>query len=195
MIGVFLETVLTPIPSPIVLMTAGFVLVPQDLSTASALLKILWEITIPAAIAGTIGNYALYSITYFGGKPIIKKFHRLLGFGWREISQIRRKISGEYSLFFLRAIPIMPLSLVSGAAGIIKLDWKKFGIYTFLGMLPRNFILAFIGWKMSSAYLSIAERIDNLETLITLTIVFMILGIIIAYKFRIFDRVERWLIK
>jgi len=90
-IGVFLETILTPIPSPIVIMTAGLVLIEPGLALWDALWKIFFVITLPAAIAQTVGNYTIYGIAYHGGKPVINRFEKMLGFSWKDIQRLKRK--------------------------------------------------------------------------------------------------------
>ena len=198
-IGVFLEAVIAPIPSPIVMMTAGFVLVEPGLALSAALWKILFIITIPASLAGLVGNYIVYGVCYWGGKPVINKFKRLLGFSWSDIRKVRRKIGTgrkrDISLIALRAIPVVPISVVSAGAGVMKIDWKKFGLFSFIGLLPRNFLLAFIGWKLSEIYVNIAHRVDSIETMVTLTIIGVILLVIIVHKFKIFDKIEERVLK
>ncbi|MBW2970643.1 VTT domain-containing protein [Candidatus Woesearchaeota archaeon] len=180
-------------------MTAGFVLVPPEMSLAPALWKILWEITLPASLAALIGNYLLYAIGYFGGKPLIERFSKLLGFEWDDIKKIKKKFGTKkrqgVSIFIMRTLPIMPLSLVSGAAGVFKIDWKRYGIFSFLGLLPRNFLLAFVGWKLSSAYMAIANHIDNLESLITYTILIGIVLIIVVHKIKLIQKIENMVTK
>lgn len=193
-IGVLMEAIIVPIPSPIVMMTAGFVLIEPGLALSAALWKILLIITIPASIAGLIGNYVVYAVCYFGGKPVIDKFKKFLGFSWSDIRKVRRKFGTgkkrNFSLVALRAIPIVPLSVVSAGAGVMKIDWKKFGLFSFIGLLPRNFVLAFIGWKLSEVYVSIADKVNDLETMVTITLVGIILLIIVLHKFRILNKIE-----
>lgn len=196
-IGVMIESIIVPIPSPLVLMTAGFILIEPGLALSSALFKILFIITIPAAIAATIGNYVVYGIANYGGKPLIQRFSKFLGFSWDEIRKVKRKFGSRenFSLFWLRAIPIVPLSVVSAGAGVLKMDWKKFGIYSFLGLLPRNFILAFVGWKMREVYLAIADQIENIETLVTITILGLIITVLVLNKFKVINKIQKWVLK
>ncbi len=195
--GVMVESILAPIPSPLIIMTAGLVLIDPELVLTAGLWKILWMVTIPASIGQTIGNYVIYGIGSYGGKPLIKKYQRWLGFSWRDVIKVKKKLdkNQRWSLFVLRAIPIMPLSIISGCAGLVKIDWKKFGLFSFLGLLPRNFILAFIGWKLSGVYLKIAERIDSIESLLTLTIAGIIIAFILVKHFKVIDKIERLMLK
>ncbi len=198
-IGVLLESIIAPIPSPLVMMTAGFVLIEPHLALSAALFKIFFVITIPASIAGVVGNYFVYGVAYYGGKPLVKKFKRFLGFSWHDVVRIQKKFEihhrEDVSLFFLRALPIVPLSIVSAGAGFLEMDWRKFGVFSFLGMIPRNFVLAFVGWKLSEVYIAIADYINNIETMLTITILGLVLFIIVFHKFKIINKIESWVLK
>jgi len=196
-LGVVIETIIVPLPSPLIVMTAGYVLIPHG-----SILAIAWAtlwISLVAGIAQTIGSYLLYYIGYFGGKPIITKYEKLHGVSWDEIKRFQKKFSKkrkeEYTLFFLRALPIMPLSVISGVVGIMKMDFKKYTIATFLGVIPRNFILALSGFMFSGFYEVIANYIDHAETLMTLIIVGLIGVYIVGQKFGIFDRLRKNILK
>ena len=89
-LGIAIETIIVPIPSPLVLMTAGAVLVDPALPFWNAVFEIFFYITIPASIASTIGSYLVYSIGFFGGKPIIDKYEKLHGVSWKEISSFQK---------------------------------------------------------------------------------------------------------
>jgi len=196
-LGVVIETVIVPLPSPLIVMTAGYVLIPHG-TVLSIAWAALW-ISLVAGIAQTIGSYLLYYIGYFGGKPIITKYEKLHGVSWDEIKRFQKKFSKkrkeEYTLFFLRALPIMPLSVISGVVGIMKMDFKKYTIATFLGVIPRNFILALSGFMFSGFYEVIANYIDHAETLMTLIIVGLIGVYIVGQKFGIFDRLRKNILK
>lgn len=198
-LGVLIEAVIVPIPSPAIVMFAGFVMIEPNLALLAALLRIILVIVIPATIAGLIGNYVVYWICYLGGKPLIRKFEKLIGFSWKDVLQIRKKFdmtgSEGLSIALLRAIPIMPLSLVSGAAGILKIDWRKFGLASAAGMFVRNLILGFLGWKLGELYFGIAEKIDNLESFITFTIIGLVVIVFLLYRFKVFERIEKWATK
>jgi membrane protein DedA with SNARE-associated domain len=196
-LGVAIETIIVPIPSPIILMTAGYFLIPHG-----TILSIIWAalwISVVAGIAQTIGSYMLYFIGYYGGKPIIERFEKLHGVSWKEIKNFQKKFSKkrkeEITLFFLRALPIMPLSIISGVVGIMKMDFKKYSIATLLGVIPRNFMLALAGFMFSGFYEIIAKYIDHAETVMTFIIVMLILTYIAGHKFGIFEKLRKNILK
>ena len=84
----------------------------------------------------------------------------------------------------------MPLSLVSGAAGLVRMDWKKYSIATLIGMVPRILVLSFLGWKIGELYMNTAMQFESLETVVSVTIVLLVLFGIVAHKFRLIDRLK-----
>lgn len=193
-IGVLIEEIIAPIPSPLILMTAGFILgeIYPSMSLGIALIKIFFLITIPASIASLIGSYFVYGIAYFGGKPVIKRFKKWLGIEWKDILKIKKRLGSKQNtfVFFFRALPVMPLSLVSGAAGLLKMDWKKYSFFSLLGMVPRCFVLAFFGWQFNTIYVQIAQRVEGVENLLTYLIILLVIAYILLKKFKVVDRMR-----
>ena len=134
--GVIIESVIVPIPSPLIIMGAGFILISADLKFLEALTPILVQIVLPGAIASTLGAYIGYAIGYYGGKPMVDRWERFLGFSWRDVEALERRFkSGQVitSIFLLRALPIFPLSVISAAAGLLRLPLKQFSLWTSMG--------------------------------------------------------------
>jgi len=61
-VGVIIESVIVPIPSPLIIMGAGFVLISAELSFVQALVPITLQIVLPGSIASTLGAYVGYAI-------------------------------------------------------------------------------------------------------------------------------------
>ena len=76
--GVMIEQIIVPIPSPLIIMGAGAILVSPGLSVPNAFLQILWIIVFPGSIASTLGSYIGYMISYYGGKALVLRFQRFL---------------------------------------------------------------------------------------------------------------------
>ena len=192
-IGVAIETIIVPLPSPLIVMAAGYILIPQG-PIYNVLLNALW-ISLVAGLAQTIGSYLLYFIGYFGGKPIIEKYEKLHGVSWKEIETFQKKFSKgkkeDLTLFFLRVLPIMPLSVVSGVAGIMEMNFKRYSVATFLGVIPRNLLLAILGFSFGEFYHLLAGKIDYAETIMTVILVSLILAYIIGQKFGLFDKIRK----
>ena len=172
-IGVMIESVIVPIPSPLIIMGAGALLIPVDLGAATTFAQIFWKIVIPGAVASTLGAYLTFYVGYFGGKPAIDRMSRFLGFGWENVLKMETFIAGRVSMmiFALRALPVVPLSLISAAAGVLRLSVWQFTIWTFLGSVPRCLILGYLGYLTRDSYQGLAKRLNAVESAISLLIV------------------------
>jgi membrane protein DedA with SNARE-associated domain len=188
-IGVMIEQIIVPIPSPIIIMGAGALLIPPGLSVLKAFLQILWIIVLPGTIASTLGSYIGYLISFYGGKALVVRLQRFLDVDWNEIENLEKRFQGKkeaLSLFLSRAIPVFPISLVSIFAGLLRIPIKPFTLYTFLGSIFRCFFLGFVGWWIGATYEKVATHLDSVETIVS---ILMLIGmgvvlIFLYYKFR-----------
>jgi uncharacterized membrane protein YdjX (TVP38/TMEM64 family) len=89
------------------------------------------------------------------------------------------------SIFFLRALPIFPLSVISAAAGLLRLPIKQFSLWTFYGTIPRCLFLGYLGWGLGETYQGIAKGIDKAESIISGLLIIGILAAIIWLRSRV----------
>lgn len=181
MLGMVLEEVIVPIPSPVVPMVAGAtdLIIPAE-TLSAAVFQIFFKIALPASIASVVSSYFVYGIAYYGGKPAIVKYGRYIDVRWENVRHLEQHFDSgkeKYYVALFRAIPIVPLSLVSGSAGLFRMDWREYGVWSFIGMMPRNFILALIGWSAKDRVMQLASRIDTLSTAIMVGVA----GLVVAW--------------
>jgi len=188
-IGVIIEQIIVPIPSPLIIMGAGAVLIPPGISISNAFLQILWTIVLPGSIASTLGSYIGYMISFYGGKALVDRLQRFLDVDWDQIERLEKRFQGRgegLSIFLSRAIPVFPISLVSIFAGLLRIPIKPFTIYTFLGSMFRCFFLGFFGWWIGATYEKAATRLNSVETIVS-TVMLIGMGVAFGtlyYKFR-----------
>ena len=188
-IGVIIEQIIVPIPSPLIVMGAGAILISPDFSISNAFLQILWIIVLPGAVASTLGSYIGYLISYYGGKALVVRYQRFLGVDWKEIENLEKRFQGKkeaLSIFFSRAIPVFPISLVSIFAGLLRVPVRPFTFYTFLGSIFRCLFLGFVGWWIGATYEKVATQLDSAETIISILMLIVMGGVLgsLYYKFR-----------
>ena len=187
-VGVIIESVIVPIPSPLIIMGAGFLLISAELSFLQAFAPIMVQIVLPGSIASTLGAYIGYGIGYIGGKPLVERLQNFLGFSWSDVEGMEHRFrEGQVntSLFFLRALPIFPLSVISAAAGLLRLLIKQFTLWTFYGSIPRCLFLGYLGWGLGEPYQAIAKGIDKVETIISLLLLGLIFALILWLRWRV----------
>ncbi len=192
-IGVMIEQIIVPIPSPLIIMGAGAILIAAELSIPNAFLQILWIIVLPGSIASTLGSYIGYLISFYGGKALVVRLQRFLDVDWQEIENLEKRFKGKkeaLSIFLSRAIPVFPISLVSIFAGLLRIPIKPFTFYTFLGSIFRCLFLGFFGWWIGATYGKVATRLDSVETVVSI-IMLIGMGLVFIYLYYKFRRSAR----
>ena len=169
--GVFfasiLEEIIAVIPSPIVQMGAGFLFLGgQEVSSASVLSLII-QVSIPASLGVTLGSLVIYGAAYYIGKPAVDRFGKYFFLRWDDIEQAQKIFDkgwgDEVVIFIARALPIIPSVAIAGLCGLLRIDIKKYIIFTFLGTMVRATFLGFVGWQAGSLYTQYSVYIDTLE--------------------------------
>ena len=88
-------------------------------------------------------------------------------------------------IFFLRPVPIFPLSVISAAAGLLRLPLTQFTLWTFYGSIPRCLLLAYLGWGLGETYQGIAKGIDRAEGIVSAILILAIIGAIVWLRARV----------
>lgn len=185
--GVFLATVIeeviAPIPSPLVMMAAGFFFLSGDFSLA-LLRDLLFTVALPGAFGVAFGSLLVFGLVYVSGKPALTKWGKWFGLSWEDIEKIQKKFSqsraDELTIFLLRAVPAVPSVAIAAFCGLIRMKITSYLFVTFLGTLVRAFFLGLLGWKVGSLYYVYADTIKRFEDL-TLLIILAGIGIFIFW--------------
>jgi membrane protein DedA with SNARE-associated domain len=188
--GGFIEQIIVPIPSPIITMAGGAILVTHNSFSLSTLLEIFTKVSLPYSVGATLGTSLVFFVAYFGGKPIIDRFGKYIGVSWKLIEKIRsdfkKTINDEIFVFISCIIPVVPVSLVSAFCGGFKFRPAKFYPTIFLALLVRSAILGFIGFQMGEAFTGLAHGLDQIESIMTVAGALVILGFLFVKR-------EKWL--
>lgn len=195
-LGGLIEQVIVPIPSPLIPMAAGFLLIPKSVFSLAVLWNIFLKAALPFAIGSTIGSTMVYLVAWYGGKWLVDKFHRWFGFDWEDIEALEEKYfngksTDELLIFIFRAIPMVPSSLISAVCGAIRIKAWSYYPFTFLGLLVRGMVLGFVGWKSGDALFKISGGLDKGEMVLSILILVLIAGFFVfAFKKR-----GKWMIE
>ena len=137
------ESACIPIPSEATMLFAGF-----NLSSAPDAKGgyTLLTVTLVGALANLIGSWIAYAIGYYGRIELLEKHGRKLHVKPSDIARADRWFQrhGEATVFFARMVPIVR-TFISLPAGVARMPFWRFTLFTFLGCLPWVFMLAFVG--------------------------------------------------
>ncbi len=175
-----LEEVIVPIPSTLVQMGGGFLLMEGLPVTLEHIGRLFLMVVLPATVGLTIGSLLAFLVGKYVGKPFFLRFGKYIGIAWEDIESITQKMGARGNIFaillFVRSIPVMPASVASAAAGLLQFGLWSYILATFLGTLIRASVLGFVGWQLGAGYKSIAPYIERFEK-----IGFVIFILAIAY--------------
>lgn len=180
-IGALIEEIIAPIPSPIIMTLAGSIASSQD----KTVVFLLW-LALIGAIGKIIGSVVLYVVSDKAEDFILGKFGRFLGITHAEVESWGRHFSKgsteTFLLFLSRAIPIVPTAPISVIAGLLKLNFKKYILASFVGYLIRNIIYLYFGYVGHESYQNVLSGLDSLESLVQIVMV-VVLGSVIAWMY------------
>jgi len=143
--GIFIlmamESALIPIPSEIIMPFSGFLVFEEKFS--------LWAVVFWGTFGNLIGSIAAYFLGIYGGRPLIEKYGKYILISSHELDAADRWFQkyGSSSIFFSRLLPVVR-TFISLPAGIARMNFWKFSLYTFLGSLPWSFVLTYAGLIM-----------------------------------------------
>jgi membrane protein DedA with SNARE-associated domain len=80
---------------------------------------------------------------------------------------------GDATIFATRLMPIVR-TFISLPAGIARMNFMKFTIYTFLGSLPWCFALALAGYKLGQHWQQVGSVLHKYDLLIAVALVALV---------------------
>ncbi len=163
----FLEEIITPLPSSLVILLAG--------SMSPTPSSILWIVAIPSALGSSIGSLFIYYMARVFGEKGLK----MVGVDVSDIHKIYEKYSGPAVFIILRAVPIIPFSVVSGLAGIYEYPVIHYLAFTFVGAIIRNYILGFVGFVLKESISAIYRKIEMLQIISAVLLVVLFVWILL----------------
>lgn len=183
-IGSFVEEVVAPIPSPLIMTMAGSIAFSQK----HDMVFLLW-LSLVGAVGKTIGAWVIYFISEKLGHAVVGKFGKFLGVSTGDIEGISRHFRGgwrDYAIMYvLRALPIMPTSPVSVVCGVIKVDVRAYIVGSFFGNFTRNVVYSYIGFVGVAAYGSVLKGLSGAESVIQIVVlVLLVAAVLWAYQRR-----------
>ena len=141
-----LESACIPVPSEVTMLFGGALA-----STAFAGAGHELDL-VTVALVGTAGNVVGSWLAYWagavGGRPLIDRFGRYVLVLPHEVDRAQEWFErwGELAVFVSRLLPVIR-TFISLPAGVARMPFWRFTVYTVLGCLPWTFALAWLGLR------------------------------------------------
>jgi membrane protein DedA with SNARE-associated domain len=152
-----LESACIPIPSEATMLFAGFSVSKGDMT--------LFGIVAAGVLGNLVGSWIAYAAGYYGRIELLER-NRLIHIRRRHLETADRWFEryGSATVFFTRMLPIIR-TFISLPAGVARMPFWRFTVFTVAGCVPWVLLLALIGreagdnwasWKDHLAYLDYA---------------------------------------
>lgn len=181
-LGIFLmmmiENLFPPIPSEVILPFGGFMTTYTNLSVVG--------VVITATTGSVIGAIILYGIGMLIDVPrlekIVERFGHILRIKKEDIHKADAWFAkyGYWTVLFCRMVPLIR-SLISIPAGMSKMTFWLFLLFTMIGTVAWNVILVFVGVILGESWQDILTFMDVYSTIIYLLIGLGVILLLILY--------------
>lgn len=178
-----LESCCIPLPSEIVMPLAGLFVATADVTSTGKLSLV--GVSLAGALGCLIGSAVAYWIGAAGGRPLLLRYGKYILVSHADSDRADRWFAkyGSPVAFFSRLLPVVR-TYISLPAGISRMNFGKFMLYTFLGSLPWTFALAYVGYLFGPA---LQQKMSELSTIfhgLDLAIILVLLALAGLYIYR-----------
>ncbi len=185
----FIEEIIVPIPSAMVLLVSGFVFLQGDMFSLEFIRSLIFIVAIPAAIGLTLGSVVIYKLVFILEKPFLDRFGKFISVSQGDIDKLNKRMElGKFDELFIvlaRIFPLVPSVVLAVFCGLIKMPLRKYIILTFIGAFFRSVLLSIVGFMVSGLYYKYANIISSIENSIFALIIvsiFLFIGYRKFYK-------------
>ncbi len=170
-----IESCCIPLPSELVMPLAGIMIVNGKLLHGTNSLVALLLVALAGAAGCLLGSIVAYIIGYTGGRPLLLKYGRYLLISQHDADKADQFFQrwGSETTFFSRLLPVVR-TYISLPAGIAKMPFAKFCIYTVLGSFPWCLLLAYVGTIIGGNLATLSPIFHTFDVVILIVLVVLI---------------------
>lgn len=173
--GIFLlmsiESACIPIPSEVIMTFSGYLVY-------LGRFNLEW-VALAGALGCNAGSIAAYAVGAYGGRPLVEKYGRYLLVSKHDLELADRWFAryGDATVFFARLLPVVR-TFIALPAGVARMNFLRFNIYTFLGSLPWCWALAYAGTRLGAHWDAIQPYFHRFDTIIVAVCVIGFIGFV-----------------
>lgn len=163
-----IESACIPLPSEIIMPFSGYLVFRGDFS--------LFWVGLAGAVGCVAGSIPAYYLGLYGGRPLIEKYGKYVLVSHHDLDIADRWFQryGDWAIFFSRLLPVVR-TFISFPAGVARMNFSRFTLYTFVGSFPWCLGLAYAGMKLGQNWDTLGHYFHEFDLVIGILIV---LGVI-----------------
>ena len=159
-----IESACIPLPSEVIMPFSGYLV---SVGRFNLLL-----VAVAGAFGCNVGSIVAYYVGAWGGRPLIEKYGRYVLVTRHDLEMADRFFArfGTWAVFIARLLPVIR-TFIAFPAGVARMNFLRFNVYTFLGSLPWCLALAYAGLKLGEHWTVLRQYFHRFDTVIGILIV------------------------
>ena len=138
-----IESSVVPLPSEVIIPPAA------HLAYTGQIPLQLWLIVVAGTLGSWLGATVMYWAARAAGRPLVMRYGRYVMIPAAKVEGAERWAAhyGSMGIFISRLLPVVR-HLIGIPAGIVRMDYKLFSLFTILGSAVWCGVLCYVGIKM-----------------------------------------------
>lgn len=159
-----IESVNIPLPSEIIMPFSGYLIYKGQFN--------LYWAGFFGGLGCLLGSVISYWIGLYGGRPLIEQYGKYILISHKDLQRADNwfKRYGEKTVFYSRLLPIVR-TYISFPAGIAKMNFSRFSLYSFLGSFLWSLGLAYLGVTLGEQWETLRDSLKKFDILIGIIII------------------------
>lgn len=147
------ESACIPFPSEVTMLVGGWY-------SANGTLDFFW-VGAAGVLGNLIGSWLAYAGGRYFGRDLLDRYGKYVLIRSHDVDKAEEWWTrhGDAATFFSRLLPVIR-TFISVPAGMAKMPFGKFTLYTFLGVIPWTFALTWLGVVVKDNWHSILNYFD-----------------------------------
>jgi membrane protein DedA with SNARE-associated domain len=176
--AMFIESFFAPIPSELIMPFAGFLASQGQMN--------LLALALIGGFFSHLGSLPFYFLGYWGNDFIVNRFIAKFGkYLFISQTEVDRGFAffdkhGNGIVLIGRVIPIIR-TVISFPAGVAKMNFAEFSIYTLVGSVVWSGFLASAGYLLGENWETVAQWVADYQSVIAIVILVCV-AVFVAYK-------------
>jgi membrane protein DedA with SNARE-associated domain len=169
------ESACIPIPSEATMLFAGFNVAEGHWS--------LFLVVCVGVLANVVGSWIAYAVGYYGRIDLLEKHGAKLHIKPKHLAWADNWFEryGDATVFFSRMLPIIR-TFISLPAGVAKMPFWRFTLFTLAGCIPWVFALTFIGQQVGDNWERWKDKLHYVDYAVAAAIVVGIIYLVLRAR-------------
>ncbi|MGQ9523840.1 MAG: DedA family protein [Armatimonadota bacterium] len=162
-----IESACIPLPSEVIMPFSGYLVSEGRFG--------LWQAALAGAVGCGVGSAVAYWVGATGGRAFFERYGRYVLVRRRDLDRADYWFAkyGEAAVFISRLLPVVR-TFISLPAGIARMHFGRFMVYSLIGSFPWCYALAYVGLKMGQHWEDVRRYFHGAD---------VVIGILLAVGF------------